>query len=148
MATTFSEIIDVALVTIQDYKLNSLYQTNPEDFQTITNAFLLRGLPQFINCKTPLTYDMGAQTFTNTLSPLEISILADLWVYEWFEWHVQNVTQFENKMTPSDFKHYSEAENLKQKSEYLDRLREKHSQKMVDYGLLNVDWGTWGNGNF
>lgn len=148
MATTFSDIIDVALVTIQDYKLNSLYQTNPEDFQTITNAFLLRGLPQFTNCKTPLTYDMTTQSFTNTLTPLEISILADLWVYEWFEWHVQNVTQFENKRAPSDFKHYSEAENLKQKSEYLDKLREKYSQKMVDYGLLNVDWATWGNGNF
>lgn len=148
MATTFSDIIDVALVTIQDYKLNSLYQTNPEDFQTITNAFLLRGLPQFTNCKTPLTYDLTGQTFLNTLSPLEISILADLWVYKWFEWHIQNVTQFENKMTPSDFKHYSEAENLKQKAEYLDRLREKHSQKMTDYSLQNLDWESWGNGNF
>ena len=109
---------------------------------------MLRGLPQFTNCKTPLTYDTTTQSFTNTLTPLEISILADLWVYEWFEWHVQNVTQFENKMTPSDFKHYSEAENLKQKSEYLDRLREKYSQKMVNYDLLNIDWTTWGNGNF
>lgn len=148
MATTFSDIIDIALITIQDYKLNNLYQTNPADFQTITNAFLLKGLPEFTNCKTPLTYDLATQSFTNTLSPMEISILADLWVYEWFNWHIQNVTQFENKMTPSDFKHYSEAENLKQKSEYLDKLREKHSQKMVDYDLKNTDWKSWGNGNF
>lgn len=148
MATTFNDIIDMALITIQDYKLNNLYQTNPKDFQAITNAFLLKGLPEFYNCKTPLTYDSTTQSFNNTLTPLEISILSDLWVYEWFNWHIQNVTQFENKMTPSDFKHYSEAENLKQKSEYLDKLREKHNQKMVDYDLKNIDWASWGNGNF
>ena len=148
MATAFSDIINMALITIQDYKLNNLYQTSPKDFQVITNAFLLKGLPEFSNCKTPLTYDLKTQSFNNTLTSLEISILSDLWVYEWFNWHIQNVTQFENKMTPSDFKHYSEAENLKQKAEYLDKLREKHSQKMVDYDLKNIDWTSWGNGNF
>lgn len=148
MATKFSDIIDMALLTIQDYKLDTLYTTNPEDFNAITNGFLLRGLPEFTNCKNSLAYDSDTQQFTSTLTPLEISILADLWVYEWFNFHVQNVTQFENKMTPSDFKHFSEAENLKQKSEYLDRLREKHSQKMTDYSLFNLDWSSWGNGNF
>lgn len=148
MATSFDEIIDMALVTIQDYKLNSLYATNPQDFETITTSFLKKGLPEFYNCKNSLAYDATNRVFVSTLTPLEISILSDLWVYEWFSWHVQNVTQFEGKMTPSDFKHFSEAENLKQKSEYLDRLREKHSQKMVDYGLLNVDWNNWGSGSF
>lgn len=143
--TPFSEIIDLALANIQDYKLNNLYTSDPDSFETITNAFLIRGVPLFYNCKTPLTYDKTTQEFTNTLSQLEISILADLWVYEWFEWHVQNVTQFENSMTPSDYKHHSKAENLKQKSEYLDKIREKFNQKMVDYSLLNTDWSTWGN---
>ena len=116
MATSFDDIIDMALVTIQDYKLNNLYSANPASFEMITNSFLLKGLPEFTNCKTPLTYNTQSRTFLNTLTPLEISILADLWVYEWFNWNVQNVTQFQNKMSPSDFKHYSEAENLKQKS--------------------------------
>lgn len=148
MATTFEDVIDVALTTIQDYKLNNLYQTNPDDFATITNAFLMRGIPLFTNCKTPLDYDINTQSFINTLTSLEISILADLWVYEWFNWHIQNVTQFENSMTPSDFKHHSKAENLKQKSEYLDKLREKYQQRMTEYGLMNVDWQSWANGNF
>lgn len=145
MATSFDNVIDMALTVIQDYKLNNLYKDDQESFEAITNAFLIKGLPEFTNCKTPLNYDIQSHEFLNDLSLLEISILADLWVYQWFQWHLQNVTQFEGKMTPSDFKHFSEAENLKQKSEYLDRLREKYSQKMVDYDLSNLDWLTWGN---
>lgn len=143
MATSFDTIIDMALVSIQDYKLNNLFKTNATDFETITNGFLMKGLPNFSCCRTALSYDVSKKEFTKELSPLEISILSDLWVYEWFNWHVQNVTQFENSMTPSDFKHHSKAENLKQKSEYLDKLREKHSQKIVDYQLKNID--NWAN---
>lgn len=143
MATTFDEVIDMALTNIQDYKLNKLYKDNKDNFKTITQSFLIKGLPNFTNCKTSLTYDLEKKTFTNTLSPQEISILSDLWIFEWFAWHIQNVTQFENKMTPSDFKHYSESANLKEKSEYLDRLREKHNQKMVDYSLKNADWSNF-----
>lgn len=143
MATLFSDVVDMALLTIQDYKLDSMYEDDPASFDTITNAFLIKGLAEFPNCQTPLTYDKTAKSFTHTLSPMEISILSDLWVYEWFKFHVNNVTQFENKMTPSDFKHYSEAENLRQKSEYLDKLREVHNQKMVTY-TLSLDTSTWG----
>lgn len=148
MATKFEDIVELALITIQDYKLNNLYTADPNSFEVITNGFLVRGLPEFTNCKTPLTYDTTTKTFDYTLSPLEKSILADLWVYEWFNWHVQNVTQFENSMTPSDYKHHSKAENLKQKSEHLDKIREKFNQKMIDYSLKNVDWSAWGNGNY
>ena len=143
--TSFDTIIDLAMATIQDYKLNNLYDSSQDDFATITNAFLIRGLPEFTNCKSSLAYDINQYAFLADLSPLEISILADLWVYEWFNWHVQNVTQFQGKMSPSDFKHYSEAENLKQKSEYMDKIREKFNQKMVDYSLQTVDWDAFGN---
>lgn len=143
--TSFDTIIDLAMATIQDYKLNNLYDSSQDDFATITNAFLIRGLPEFTNCKSSLAYDINQHAFLADLSPLEISILADLWVYEWFNWHVQNVTQFQGKMSPSDFKHYSEAENLKQKSEYMDKIREKFNQKMVDYSLQTVDWDAFGN---
>ena len=143
--TSFDTIIDLAMATIQDYKLNNLYDSSQDDFATITNAFLVRGLPEFTNCKSSLAYDSNQHAFLADLSPLEISILADLWLYEWFNWHVQNVTQFQGKMSPSDFKHYSEAENLKQKSEYIDKIREKFNQKMVDYSLQTVDWDSLGN---
>lgn len=143
--TSFDTVIDLAMATIQDYKLNNLYDASENDFATITNAFLIRGIPEFTNCKHSLAYDTTQKAFLADLTPMEISILADLWVYEWMSWHVNNVTQFQGKMSPSDFKHYSEAENLKQKSEYLDRIREKFNQKMVDYSLQTIDWDALGN---
>lgn len=148
MGTTFDSIIDLALVSIQDYKLDKLCVTSPDNFEKITNAFLIRGLPNFTCCKKSLAYDTAERKFVVDLEPLEISILADLWVYEWMNWHVNNVTQFENKMTPSDFKHYSEAENLKQKSEQLDKIREKFNQKMIDYQLKYNDWSGWAGGSY
>lgn len=149
MATTFNDIIDMALITIKDYKLDELYSTSQANFETITEGFLLRGLPKFNTCRQSLDYDLNTKSFVSTFTPLEISILSDLWVEEWFEYQVNNVTQFNGKMTTNDFKHYSEAENLKQKSEYLDKLREKRSQEMTnyDYGDGSM-WTNWANGIF
>lgn len=148
MATTFDEVIDMALLVIQDYKLNAIATTSPSDFKTITEGFLLRGLPEFNNCKTSLAYDSSTSTFINTLQPMEIRILADIWVEQWLIHQINNLTQMQNKMTPSDFKHYSESANLDSKSEYLDRIREKYKQEMVDYGYSNINWDNWGNGIF
>lgn len=140
MGTRFEEVINMALISIQDYKLDKLYRKDPDAFEEITQGFLLRGLPEFYSCRHSLDYDMTTKEFRETLTNMEISILADLWVYQWFDWHVNQVTQWELKMTPSDFKHYSEAENLKQKMEYKDRQREKFNQKIVDYQIANMDW--------
>ena len=148
MSTSFEEVIDMALLTIKDYKLDEIYTENNTAFSAITEGFLLRGLPQFYNCKTDLSYDLTNKTFNNTLKPLEISILADLWIEQWLRNQINNVSQLQNKMSPTDFKHYSEAENLKQKSEYLDKIREKYKQEMLEYGYLNVNWTDWGNGIF
>lgn len=151
MATTFDEIIDLALLSIQDYKLDALANdtNNQSAFQTITEGFLLRGLPEFNTCKQSLAYDENSRTFVSTFTPLEKSILADLWVEKWLEWKVNNITQFELKMTTSDFKHFSEAENLKQKSDWLDRIREKVKQKMTDYDYDDSElFQQWANGNF
>lgn len=138
MATTFDTVIDMALLSVKDYKLDQLADTSYSDFQTITEGFLLRGLPTFNTCRQSLAYDINTRSFVSDLTDLEISILADLWVEEWMRQQVQNISQFQLKMTTTDFKHYSEAENLKQKQETLDRIREKVKQKMSDYELMDI----------
>lgn len=149
MATTFDRVIDMALLSVKDYKLDELAQTSYSDFQAITEGFLLRGLPEFSTCRQPLTYDTTARTFSSDLTDMEVSILADLWVEEWMRQQVNNVTQFKLKMTTTDFKHYSEAENLKQKAEWLDRIREKVKQKMTDYDLQDLTmFQNYANGIF
>lgn len=149
MGTSFDDVIDMGLITIQDYKLDNLLNiNNGTAFQTFCDGLLIRSLPTFYQCVTDLSYDATSRTFTNILSSLEISILADIFVYTWFERVVNNITQIENKMSPSDFKHYSEAENLKQKSEYKDKMREMYSQKINEYLHLNADWSSMASGDF
>ena len=55
MATPFCEIIDNALITIKDYKLDALYEKNPEAFVKVLTGYMLRELPKFTDCLKPLT---------------------------------------------------------------------------------------------
>lgn len=148
MGTTFQQVIDLALIEIRDYKLDKIYRTNQEMFKIITEGFLIRGLPLFYNCRHSLEYDLETSSFINTLTPFEMKILSDIWIEQWLTYHTNNLSQFENVMTPNDFKRHSEAENLNQKVNYLDIIREKYSQEIVEYGYLNTDWKNWGNGIF
>lgn len=148
MATTFDEVIDLALMGVKDYQLDNLYKKNVDKFQDVCDGFLVKAIPEFIYCKTPLSCNLETRTFNNELKPLEISILADLWVAQWWKRQINDVTQFKLKMSPTDFKHYSEAENLKQKQDSLDKAREMYAQKMVDYGHVYGNWSSWASGNF
>ena len=60
-------------------------------------------------------------------------------VYNWFSGKINDVTQFQGHLNNKEFKAHSEAANLKEKSEYLDRLREKINQDEVDYQLMNLN---------
>ena len=138
MATTFDDIIDMGISRVQDYKLDQLYTVNPQYFQAITDAFLKNHLGDFSSCRQSLAYDLENRTFISSFTIQEQNILADLWVYSWLEWHINNVTQFENVLTDNDYKRHYAAENLKQKSEYFDRIREKYNQRITDYQLSDL----------
>lgn len=148
MATQFSTINDLALVTISDHKLDSLYKTNRDAFENRMNGYLIKAIPNFSSCRTPLTYNLQDATFDNDLSSIEISILADLVAYQWIVSQIQVDTQINWTMNAGSFRHSSEAENLKQKSEYADKLRERYSQKIFEYECANTNWDDWANGIF
>ena len=82
--TSFDIVIDLALTTINDYKLKKLYNISRDGFQTYCDSFLIRAIPNFVRCKQPLTFDIESRSFEADLTQMEISILADLWVIEWF----------------------------------------------------------------
>jgi hypothetical protein len=154
MPTLFEDIYDLFLISVRDFKLDKLSQYSEQnstnDFETYLQGFLLRSCHHFTNCTKDLTDYVLTPTaqFNQTLSLREQNILADLMVIAWFDKELNDVSQFSLHLSNSDFKTYSEAQNLKEKSERADRLREKISQDMVDYGLLNVDWNSWASGNF
>ena len=49
--TSYDDIIDLALVSIEDYHLNRLANESPEDFNIVLEGFMIRGLANFENCK-------------------------------------------------------------------------------------------------
>lgn len=148
MATPFSEVIDLAMITIQDYKLDKLFQISESDWATFLSGFVVRAVPKFTNSKTPLNYDLTAQTFNNTLSLQEINILVYWFIEIWLERCQQELSQIKATMTPSDAKRTNVPQLIKERQVLIDECREKNSQTETVYGINNVNWINWGNGNF
>ena len=48
--TPYDDILDLALVSIEDYRLNKLSTESPAEFKLILEGFMIRGLSNFENC--------------------------------------------------------------------------------------------------
>lgn len=139
MSTPFDKVIDLALVTVDDYKLVKLYNQSEEGFNQWCDGFLLSAIPNFFQCNQSLDYDVNAREFVSDLTNVEISILADLWIIEWFERETQNSAKINALLqTSGSFKTHAASQNLKEKSSFLDGLREKVYQKITDYQLQDI----------
>lgn len=146
MGTAINDVLDMALTSLQDYKLNNLYSKDEAKWKSYMLGFLNIAIADFDNCEQDLSYN--GDNFVSTLTMQEKLILSRWLVYEWFVREINNVLQFNTKLTDNDFKHYSEAQNLQAKMEYKDRTREVVKQMMIDYEKNNIDYGEWANGNF
>lgn len=138
MATQFSEIYDLALVVIKDYKLETLSQIDGEAFDTYLQGFLIDAIPEFYGCRQSLEYSIENSSFLNNLNYQEKNILSKFMIIKWLEKEINDITQINLHLQGRDFKTNSEASNLKEKSEYLDRMREKVTQTITDYQLSHL----------
>ena len=139
MPTSFDKIIDLALVTVDDYKLVKLYNQSEQGFKKWCDGFLLSAVPNFFQCRQSLDYDVELREFVSELTNVEISILADLWIIEWFTRETQNSAKINALLqTSGSFKTHAASQNLKEKNSYLDGLREKVYQKITDYQLQDL----------
>ena len=138
--TSFDDVIDLALVEINDYRLNKLYEKGAvEDFNTYVDGILITAIPLFKNCKKVLSYNIEERTFTLELSALEITILAKLWVLQWYRKDNQTYALYRQHLQNSgSFKNHSESQNLKENSTYADKLAEDIDRLMVAYQLEDV----------
>lgn len=137
--TTFDDIIDLALVKVNDYRLTKLYKQSEADFQTYVDGFLISAIPSFVECRQSLAYDAFAREFEVDLTDLEKSILADLWIICWYE-RDNNTYAFyrQHLQSASSFKNHSESQNLKENSAYIDKLREELDRKKISYQLTDL----------
>lgn len=146
MPTPFDSVEDLALIAIRDYKIDKLYNHSIEQFQQYLDGFLLTAIPNFRNCRQSLDYDIEQRQFNADLSSMEQSILADLWVIEWFNKETNDATQIQNKLqVASAFTSHSASQNLKEKSTYLDKLREGVDLKITQYQLQALPYPNAGS---
>ena len=147
--TKISDIYKMFLLTIQDYRIKKMFIDTPEVADDLMQNFLIDAVSKFINCSKQINeLDFENDTFFCELDIQEKTIIKDLMVIAWMNWNVNDITQMNWALNDNDFKHFSEEKNLKEKSEYADRLREKVSQDMVNYGLSHTPFKEWAVGNY
>ena len=140
--TSYDEIIDLALVSIEDYHLNRLAVASPEDFNIVLEGFMVRGLANFENCKHDLSErDDSRRVFLNKLSQIEISIIVDYTVIAWLDKEINDVRQITGMMQNNKEAHrYSEANNLNAKINRRNQLIEEVATKKTTYSFNKSNW--------
>ena len=132
--TSFDDVIDLALVTVNDYRLSKLATQGIVEFNTYVDGLLISAIPLFPECKQDLSYNLDERTFDSDLTNLEKSILANLWIIQWYARDNQTYALYRQHLqAASSFKNHSESQNLKENSIYLDKLREELDRQKVAY---------------
>ena len=152
--TAFTDIYDRALVTMQDYTLDKLAETNYDAFLLFMKSLLKSGIPFFNCCLNSLEFEDIEETeidengnevqvintyFVAYLTNKEQSILAMCLVYEWFKRDVNDARQYRQKLSTRDFKTESSYQSLQKRSEYLDKMKEQIVQEIQNYQVDNMD---------
>ena len=140
--TPYDDIIDLALVSIEDYHLNKLAIDSLNDFNIVLEGFMIRGLANFENCNKDLSQRSDKdRLFKVKLNEIEKSIIADYTVISWLDKEINDVRQITGMMQNQKEAHsYSEANNLNAKVHRRDQLMEQVATKKTTDSLNNVDW--------
>lgn len=135
MATSFDTVEDLAIQTINDYKLAKLYSQSLDDFHQWCDGFLYCAIPQFIDCLQSLEFNEEDRIFISDLSIQETRILANFFIIAWWERETNDGTQIAQKLNvPSSFKVEGvSSQNMKEKQNIIDKLREENSRLINNY---------------
>ena len=150
MATPYSDVIDLALVTIRDYKLDALYNQSPTDFAIYMEGFMMKAIPYFTNCLKDLSdRNETSKQFNETLGDDEIGILSDYTLCEWLKSEIFDTRQITGMMqNKKEGNRYSEANLLDKKIILKQTLLEDLDHRQTSYGLKNTPWSEWAVGNY
>jgi len=148
--TPFSEIYDLAIITMGDYKIKNLIAVSQDSFYTYMRSLLTTGIISFSGCLQSLDFTSQEETddtsgdvttvwyFVEDLSFIEKSILARTVILQWWEQKLQEVTVFQGSIPDKNFSKMEIANGLKQKSEYKDKLNEEIGRLIGEYQCDNL----------
>lgn len=138
MGTPFTDIFDLAMITINDYRLNNLAQSDPASFYTVLQGFMVRACADAQGTLVDLSYDTVSKTFNNDIPFYVQNIIANFLVYYWFNSLVNDITQVNLHLQGRDKKTFSSAQNLKEKAVYVSNLYQRSHQMITDYQNQNL----------
>lgn len=142
--TKFRDVIDRATTFWRDYRLDKIYNEDQEVYYDYIEGFMLNSIDMFDGCLTSLEYEeieesgVTQYAFVETLSSKEIYILALGIAIAWMENNMLDITQMNLHLSTKDFKSFSESQNLKEKRNTLNRMRESHSRNIIEYQSRNI----------
>jgi hypothetical protein len=104
-------------------------------------------------CAQDLTYVVISGSsdgqFTETLTTENLMILAMHMELYWLQKGIQDYRTLTNLFGDRDFKPFSPAQNIRERTANYNAKREELSQRLVDYSILhNISWSNWKNGVF
>jgi hypothetical protein len=149
--TSFTDVYDHFMSTVQDYQLNAIYGTGEQNLNTFLLSFLkeaivdVSGFCDINNLESYADYD--SQTFTTDIGMHNIIILAQFMKKPWARRQRDYVTQMQGLLTDTDFKRFSEANNLNAKVNYCASVDEELGYARNQYTLAHViDFTKWKSG--
>lgn len=143
MGTHISEVFDLFMMTITDYRLLALFDASEPDFENYLQAWLEFAIVDFSVCDQSLNFDDTTKEFPVVLSRENKVVLATLMMKYWLQKAVNDITQMNLHVQDRDFKVASEAQNLREKVAALNVAKEQCSQLLTDYDLKRVNWTNW-----
>lgn len=148
--TSYDDILDLALVSIEDYRLNKLATESSKDFKLALEGFMIRGISNFENCVKDLSdRDDDLHQFNIALDDLEKSIIADWTAIMWLDKEINDTRQITGMLQNRNEAHrYSEANNLNAKVTHRIQMTEDVKHKQAMYSLKHTDWKGWATGNY
>jgi hypothetical protein len=151
MTTNSSDINDLFMSRISDYRLDSIFTSSGSfTLNQYLEPWLIDAISDFEDfCDQSLAYTVSSSTiegyFTETLNMKNKSLLSKLMIKYWLQKNVNNILQMNLHVTDKDFKTFSTSQNLKAKQDYLNSVKEELSQELMDYSYHRNNWNDWKN---
>jgi hypothetical protein len=147
--TTASEINDLFLTRINDYRLDAIFTTSGSAaFTLYLEPWLLDAIVEFSPiCDQSLVYTVstgGTEGSFSVILTLENQImLSKLMVLSWLGQSVKEVLQFNLFLQDADYRTHAASSNLSAKQSLYNNTREELSQSMNEYSFRKNDWSSW-----
>lgn len=153
MTTPASDINDLFLSTIDDFKIDEIYSVSGSIVAgQYLEPFLLHSIEEFEICTQDLEFTVATDDdegyFTATLTMKHKLMLALIMTKYWLLKDINNLLAFSNILQDKDFKRHSSANSLSSRRMFYNQKCEEISQKLTDYEYSGNSWSSWRDQTF